>query len=152
MGFKGKSGKYFANPAIGRQHERESSAKQPEPQESSAAEDGHGSNVHSVTMHHPDDPKNPSPGSHHSVTRQADGNEEHADHASAEEMHQHAGDAMGVGSDDHELGGPEEEDPDATEEICPECGAEMQGGTCPECGYSADKGAIAGQHEEEEQV
>jgi rubrerythrin len=151
MGFKSKGGKYFANPAVGRQHDRDAEAKpvarEPEIDD---GEPGKGKSiVHKVEIHAPDSVENPSPGQHHTVTTDADGNEEHADHASAEEAHQHAGEAMGVG-EDHDLGGEQEDDPEAQAEICPECGAEMQGGTCPECGYTDDKGAIAGQHEEEQ--
>jgi len=110
------------------------------------AEQGDG--PHRVTIHGPNDPENPSPGNHHTVTHHADGSEEHADHASAEEAGAHASEQLGG----HELGDPGEDAGEEQAEVCPECGAEMEGGTCPECGYSADKGAIAGQHEEEEQA
>lgn len=149
MGYKSKGGKFFNNPAIGRQHDKDEAAgkgvaREEKIDDGEPGPSGH-NDVHQVTMHYPDDPENPSPGQHHSVTRHADGSEDAVDHASADEMHQHV-----TGGEDHELGDADEDQPDGETEICPNCGAEMQGGECPNCGYSADKGAVAGQHEEEQ--
>lgn len=151
MGFKSKSGRYFANPAIGRQHDRDAGQPVAREHQVDDGEPGSGKDIaHKVTIHAPESVDNPSPGNHHTTVTHADGNEEEMDHGSADEAHAHAGEQMGVGEEEHELGDADEDEPDEEEQNCPECGTPLEGGTCPKCGYSADKGAESGEHEEDE--
>ena len=153
--YKAKDGKAFHNPAIGRQHDRDAAAgKKPEVKREPEIADGGSSSgePHKVEIYHPDAEDNPSPGKHHTMVRDAEGNEDHQDHESAEEAHAHV--APGGNGDDqefdeHHLGDPEEDGGEAQAETCPECGGEMQGGVCEECGYSADENAIAGHGQDE---
>lgn len=146
MAFSQKLGKHFHNPAVMRQHERDSEKPKPEAapgkleKAAGHGDQGEHGGVVKAEVHHPEGPENPSPGKHHVVLHHADGHEEHSDHETAEEAHSHAQEA--AADPDHD--GDVHEDMEA--ETCPECGAKMEGGECPECGY---KEGESGEHEED---
>jgi len=117
MGMLGKSGKYFANPAIGRAHERSArdeaapkgaSAEEKEPQEGEESPEGHAGDAHAVHVHHMGG------GRFHSVTHGPSGSQM-KEHGSLEEAHQHVRDAFAA----HEGGGNGEE---AGETAAPDLG------------------------------
>ncbi len=133
MVYSDKLKKNFHNPAIMRQHERDSAktgmsgavsaGKKPQMD----AHEEHGGEAQHFEHHGPEHPENPSPGKHHTVATYEDGHEEHRDHADSQGAMEHHAEAMGGG-----------------EETCPECGGKMEGGSCPECGYGDGDGEEMG--------
>lgn len=121
-----KDGKHFFNPARAREHDRNAAAPKPGDNRS---EGGHVEGGKKTEYFSPDHPENPSPGKHHVVVHHADGSEEHSDHESHGEAHDHARNMTDEGQGDGGTQGSAEEG------VCPDCGGAMVDGKCEECGY-----------------
>jgi hypothetical protein len=120
---------FHPNPQVRRAREADGGKKQPEGKKPIEKKDDAGKGpAHSVEISRKDDGSG-----YHSITRHADGNEDHQDHASYDEAEQHARSMHGEDGDD--MGEMEEE----SSEVCPDCNGEG----CETCGGTGVKQAQA---------
>ena len=109
---------YHPIPAVRRAREKFSGMKpgEPAPEHGKPEHGKHHGKPHKAEHFRPESPENTSPGKHHTVLHHADGQEEHMDHASADDAMNHIQQAMGDQQepDADDMGGPPDNDEDDT--------------------------------------